>query len=133
MHGVSALLARGLRWDGPPDWKEFLETQRSHTEVRHALLSDLLGRLDDSARRAGLAWVGLKGVALHARGLYRPGERPMSDIDLLVRASDVQAAVEVLIAEGFRESAVLVRHHTGGVARHRRNTPSGTEPSAPVF
>ena len=36
--------------------------------------------------------VALKGVALHALKIYLPGERPMADIDLLVRSCDGEAA-----------------------------------------
>jgi hypothetical protein len=116
MHGVSPLLARNLRWDGPPDWRRFLEDQRAHTEARHVRIQELLDRLDEGARRAGLAWLGLKGTALYALGLYRPGERPMGDVDLLVHEADVPSATRVLGGLGFRETLVTWKHREFEVA-----------------
>jgi hypothetical protein len=84
MHGVSPLLSRALRWQGPAGWTRFLEEQRAHTATRHARIAELLLRLDQRAREAGVAAVALKGVALHAFGVYQAGERPMADVDLLV-------------------------------------------------
>src|ERR1700736_5249036 len=55
MHGVSPLLLRALRWQGPADWIEFLEEQRAHTAKRHLRIEDLLLRLDQRAREAGIA------------------------------------------------------------------------------
>jgi hypothetical protein len=60
--------------------------------ARMANINGLLERMDTDARRAGLALVALKGAALHARGLYIPGERPMADIDLLVSEQDAGPA-----------------------------------------
>src|ERR1700688_997146 len=66
MHGISPLLSRTLRWQGPAGWNGFLEEQRTHTAKRHVRIDDLLMHLDQRAREAGVAAVALKGVALHA-------------------------------------------------------------------
>jgi hypothetical protein len=92
IHGISPLLATGLPWRGPEAWHEFLEMQRDHTRRRHERVLGLLARLDEAARKRGVSMVALKGAALHDLGIYQPGERPMSDIDLLVRPCDGQAA-----------------------------------------
>jgi len=110
IHGVSALLAVTLKWDGPPDWRRFLDTQRSHVAARHRRIEDLLNQLDERAREKGVPFVGLKGVALHALGLYRPGERPMADVDLLVPPVNGDRAVQVLESLGFSESFAYWRH-----------------------
>jgi hypothetical protein len=102
MHGVSPLLSRTLRWQGPVGWAEFLEEQRAHTTQRHTRIADLLQRLDRGAREAGVAAIALKGASLHAMGLYTAGDRPMADIDVLVRPSDVHSAVRLLTSLGFR-------------------------------
>ena len=96
MHGVSPLLSRTLRWQGPVGWAEFLEEQRAHTTQRHARIDELLRRLDQGARESGVAAVALKGAALHAMGLYAAGDRPMADIDLLVRPGDVEVPAQML-------------------------------------
>jgi hypothetical protein len=104
MHGVSPLLSRTLHWRGPAGWMQFLAAQRAHTAKRHARVAELLSRIDHAARAAGVAAVALKGVALHAMGVYAVGDRPMSDIDLLVRPADSERASRVLRSLGFRET-----------------------------
>jgi hypothetical protein len=46
--------------------------------------------------------VALKGAALHNMGLYRPGERPMADLDFLVEEPDLVAATQLLEAQSFQ-------------------------------
>lgn len=104
MHGVSPLLSRVLQWQGPPGWVRFLEQQRSHTAKRHARIAELLQSIDRRAREADIAALALKGPALHAMDLYAIGERPMADVDLLVRPRDLQRAVGLLKSLGYQES-----------------------------
>ncbi|HEY3658069.1 MAG TPA: nucleotidyltransferase family protein [Steroidobacteraceae bacterium] len=106
LHGVSPLLSRTLRWQGPPDWAAFLDEQRAHTALRHVRIRELLRRIDLRAREEGVGAVALKGAALHAMGLYAAGERPMADIDLLVRPADAERAARMLESLGFYESCV---------------------------
>jgi hypothetical protein len=112
MHGVSPLLARRLRWSGTASWQAFLERQRQHTFDRHLNLVALLERLDALARESGLGIVALKGVALHAIALYAPGERPMADIDLLVRERDLPGTVALLERIGYLECSHSRRERT---------------------
>jgi hypothetical protein len=104
MHGVSPLLSRALRWQGPMGWTGFLEEQRVQTAKRHGRIDELLWGLDQRARDAGIAVVALKGVALHAFGVYQAGDRPMADVDLLVRPEDSPRATKMLESLGFAES-----------------------------
>jgi len=62
------------------------------------------------ARGAGVALVALKGAALLAVDLYSTGERPMGDIDLLVRALDTQANSRVLEGCGYSAAFSTRRH-----------------------
>jgi Uncharacterised nucleotidyltransferase len=103
MHGISSLLLRSLTWQGPEDWQQFLEQQRIHIAKRHARFDDLLERVDRRSRAACIAVIALKGVALHEMGLYEPGERPMADIDLLVRPADADGMAGILESLGYRE------------------------------
>ena len=112
IHGISPLLADTLRWVGPPDWSEFLAEQKAHTKARFSRISELLRLLDREARNQDLPLVALKGVALHAREIYAPGERPMADIDLLVRGGDSERAKQLLESLGFRQSLHSSRHTT---------------------
>ncbi len=104
IHGVSPLLSRALRWQGPAEWLKFLENQRAHTALRHGRIEGLLRLIDHRTREAGIAAVALKGVALHALDIYCAGERPMADVDLLVRPQDAREAVKVLEGLGYSES-----------------------------
>jgi hypothetical protein len=112
MHGVSALLSSTLRWEGPPGWVQFLEVQRAHTLGRHGRIVALLRLIDSRARDEGLAAVALKGAALHAIGLYAAGERPMADLDLLVRSEDLDAAARMLFTLGYHEAGTTWKHRS---------------------
>lgn len=103
IHGISPLLGRTSRWQGPAAWRDFLATQTLHTAQRFARMQQLLQLIDGASREAAVPVVPLKGAALHALGIYAPGERPMADIDLLVRAEDVPRFASVLGALGFTE------------------------------
>jgi hypothetical protein len=104
IHGVSPLLSTTLRWRGPRGWVQFLEEQRAHTAERHLRIEELLTIIDRRARAEGIAVVALKGAALHAAGLYSPGERPMADVDLLVRPRDSAGMTGILQSLAFYES-----------------------------
>ena len=110
IHGVSGLLARALRWQGPSGWGELLEQQRQFTLQRQPRIQELLGLLDAQARARGVAFIALKGASLHARGVYAPGERPMADIDLLVNAEQVEQASSLITDLGFLPGPVTWKH-----------------------
>jgi hypothetical protein len=107
IHGIAPLLAASLRWQGPADWVTFLAEQRANTKSRHRRIEALQQLIDSRAREAALAIVPLKGAALHTGGVYAPGERPMADLDLLVRESDLASATRLLEALGYRETVTF--------------------------
>jgi Uncharacterised nucleotidyltransferase len=57
-----------------------------------------------------VAITALKGAALHALGVYRAGERPMADVDLLVRSSGLEPAARVLRQMGYVNSSTSWKH-----------------------
>ncbi|HEY4145052.1 nucleotidyltransferase family protein [Pinirhizobacter sp.] len=109
IHGVAPLMAKCQAWQGP-HWSAFTASQREHVEVRHQRIEDLLSRIDQQACIAGIATVPLKGSALHAIGLYQAGDRPMADIDLLVREGDIDAMTAVLQGLGYVQSFSVWKH-----------------------
>jgi len=123
MHGVSSLLSLTLNWQGPAGWARFLDEQRAHTAQRFLRIQQLLSLIDYCARDRDLTLVGLKGVALHARGLYAPGERPMADIDLLAREQDMDPAAQMIEALGYRRTLANWRHWVFEPDEHR--APAG--------
>lgn len=104
MQGISALLDRSLRWRCPLGWQEFLKSQRMHIAGRQLKIQTLLADIDSHARQRGVALVALKGAALHANGIYQPGERPMADIDLLAQATDAEAVAQLLERCGYENT-----------------------------
>jgi hypothetical protein len=54
--------------------------------------------------------VALKGAALYESGIYEAGERPMGDIDLLVRDQDATAIARVLDACDYTPAFTIHRH-----------------------
>jgi hypothetical protein len=133
-HGVSPLLCRLSSWQHPA-WRRFLHGQREHVEHRHRRIAALLKRIDAGAYAAGVPVVALKGSALHAIGLYVAGDRPMADIDLLVREHDAAATVGLLHDLGYVESFVQWKHRVfkpvagepvAGLGEHR-DTPVNIE------
>lgn len=115
MHGVSPMLATVLRWRGPDAWVQFLEQQRAHTAARHLRIEELLRHIDRRACQAGIPVLAMKGIALHAAGIYGAGDRPMADIDLLARPGDYGEIVVLLQSLGY--------HETGSTLRDREFSP----------
>jgi hypothetical protein len=133
-HGVSPLLSRVSYWQHP-GWKRFLAEQREHVALRQQRIALLLERIDAEARAAGLTLVPLKGSTLHAIGLYAAGDRPMADIDLLVRDTDAERAAALLEELGYVESFAQWKHRVfkpaqgeafAGLGEHR-DTPINIE------
>jgi len=105
IHGISPLLAGRQKWQAPEGWQNFLQAQRSHTAARYARMAALLEDIDYRAVREGLAFLPLKGAALHRLELYSPGDRPMADIDLLVRPEQLGSMSRLLEELGYRSVA----------------------------
>jgi len=113
IQGISGLLCTCLRWsDAPGPWRSFLEQQRDHTAVRHRRMREVLLELDSAAKTHGIPILGMKGSALQRLDVYAPGERPMSDIDLLAHPADAAGVAQILCSIGFREDSVTERHVT---------------------
>ncbi|HLZ97906.1 MAG TPA: nucleotidyltransferase family protein [Steroidobacteraceae bacterium] len=130
MHGVSPLLSKTLRWRGPAAWMVFLEEQQTHTAARHRRITELLTDIDERGRTEGVAAVALKGAALHAIGLYAIGERPMADIDLLVKPADAERTARLVESLGFYEARAnwrerlfipVAAHAAGALGEHSSN------------
>jgi len=110
MHGISGLLAGRLLWVGARGWREFLVAQREHIARRNARLREFLGTVAERFQSQGIPVQALKGAALWPLGLYTEGERPMADLDLLVRVQDTRHAGDILEDLGLRESHRTVKH-----------------------
>jgi predicted nucleotidyltransferase len=110
IQGTSALLANRLRWQGPAGWQEFLESQREFGLERERAVDQLLSRLDSALRDTSAAAVALKGSALRRLALYAPGERPMSDVDILVDAAGRERVAAAMAKLGYVPAYDTPRH-----------------------
>lgn len=72
-------------------------------------MTHLLERLAIAFEAAGVPVMALKGAALNLTIYSRPDERPMDDLDLLVRPEMAEAAAEVLERSGCLRGEALVR------------------------
>ena len=109
MHGVSALLAGRLRWQGAQVWNKFLAEQKEQGKLRLRRTRQLLSDIDAAAKLAQVPLVALKGSALLDLELYAAGERPMSDIDLLSFDRDMELAGRLIESIGFAEGLTTWR------------------------
>lgn len=111
MQGISAMLAHSLRWNGPQCWQDFLLRQSEESRLRHDKIGKVLAAIDAASRRHSIALIALKGSALREFGLWRmPFERPMGDVDLLVRPHELDALSQALNSIGYEHSYVSRRH-----------------------
>ena len=124
MHGVSALLSTRLKWNAPSGWMNFLQAQRNRRSGS-SFANQARPVRSTPGRADNIPLVGLKGVALHAAGFYRAGERPMADIDLLVRQRDAAPAVRLLESLGFHEAYSNWKHKVFAPEFHETATDLG--------
>jgi hypothetical protein len=104
VHGLAPLLyvhARAAGVQLPPAAKRKLQGLylRHHhaNQVRTGVLRDILS----AYAAAGVPALVLKGAALSHTVYPEPGLRPMSDLDILVRATDLRRAQSLLAGLGF--------------------------------
>jgi hypothetical protein len=132
MHGIAPLLSFRPWHSAPPGWQPFLQAQRDHTAARHLRLIALLEQIDQQARRAGLVVQALKGAALHQLQIYTPGMRPMADIDLLIRPSDLERASQLVQLLGYRVLYDSRRERTFAPPQAATFNPLGEHRDNPV-
>lgn len=133
-HGIAPLLNRFSTWQRL-SWRCFLQEQRRHVAERHQRIQALLTNIDAAAYAVGVPVMALKGSALHAIGLYAPGDRPMADIDLLVRSRDVERMSALVRGLGYESSFAIWKHRVfkpteGGAVKslgEHRDTPINIE------
>jgi hypothetical protein len=125
MHGISGLLAGALPWRGPDGWAEFLGQQREHIARRQVRIQELLAAVGERFQHEGIPVQALKGAALELEGLYRHGQRPMADLDLLTSPQHAVPAGKILEGLGLRESLRTFRHRVFEPRDSTRARPFG--------
>jgi hypothetical protein len=128
IQGTSALLANRLRWKGPAEWHEFLATQRGFGLERERAVDRLLADLDAALRATGATAVALKGSALRRLALYAPGERPMSDVDIFIRADERERIARAMASFDYVPAYDTPRHAVYEPARKHETVDFGEHP-----
>jgi hypothetical protein len=102
-HGLAPLLA----WTGVSGYREDLARSTLAWATTDIAIRGLVSSLDAAGVRAAL----IKGAS-YAPILYdHPAERPMTDVDLLVRVEDHARAMRVLSNAGFLQGNSAALHH----------------------
>jgi len=93
----------------PTPARDALEAARDAQALQHALLQADLARLGDAVADAGVTVLLLKGTALWANRGFGPGDRHVSDIDLLVPPRALRPLAEALVARDFSPLRQVLR------------------------
>lgn len=104
-----------------PDLVDHLADARSATTTRWGALTDRLDPLLQAWADAGIAATLLKGAALVRAGIVPAGERPMADLDVLVRRDDVERAHEIAVGHGF--ASTTNEHHWAHARTRHHHLP----------
>lgn len=97
---IGSFLAEAGSSAGSP-WSESLIRVWRQVAAEQALVQETLATLGAAAQSEGFPVLALKGADLAFR-LYRPGQRPSHDLDLLVFPEALERAQTILKAAGFR-------------------------------
>lgn len=137
LHGVTPLLAPRLRAlpDVPDAVQAAIQTAYWRNHFRNRTLLDALRQVLRAADARGIAVIPLKGALLATRYYPDPALRPMSDLDLMVRAADLPALADLLRACGYasapvQPALVAAAHQNPLFAEHRC---VGTRDGVPIL
>jgi len=91
----------GLEGPNLQSWKRQLYASAGIETV----FEGIVHRLGETLGQAGIAWAPVKGMGLIGTVYRSPGERPTGDVDILVSASNLEAAVAALARDGWQSVA----------------------------
>lgn len=134
LHGVGALLgARGAA-PGPAWFKTFLDEQRDNAAARVTRLVRESFTVRAEADRTGIDLVPLKGAALAQFSDFPLAQRPMNDIDLLVRENQRPQLEKLLHSLDYQLSEASPRHWEFTCQRYNTSVVylEGDHPDNPV-
>ena len=112
VHGVAPLLyqkIRGAVWLAEPT-RTWLAEQYTFNSQRIAKMQAELKEILAMFAQHNLPLMPLKGSILSAEYYQDPGQRPMADLDLLIRAGDFEASAYLLKQLGYEREVVHWKH-----------------------
>lgn len=113
----SSLKRNDLLSSLPPDLAEYLAEIYTLNHNRNLRIIEQSHEIARLLNEAGIEPVFLKGAAYLLQGLYQdPGDRIMSDIDILIHPDQIQQAANILYQNGYSHPEVLAnddfeKHH----------------------
>ncbi|RJP39309.1 MAG: hypothetical protein C4547_03625 [Phycisphaerales bacterium] len=116
----------------PPSAKRILDGYRASVAARNAYQITRMRPVFRELGAAGVECLLLKGAALNLTLYAAPGVRDMSDIDLLIRPGDLEAADGALRAAGCRRGAEPVRADFFPRFYYEREYLTGDQPSVRI-
>ncbi len=103
------------RWGDrlPSAVRQKLTASLSGNTARNILLARQIRDIHAMFESAGIPCIFLKGAACLIRGLYPPGWRFLSDLDIQVQIADAPRAFDLLVQHGFQvvEDGIEQAHH----------------------
>ena len=122
IHGITSLVSKNLKsYKEVPEKIRILLNHTYHITLRkNVVLYDALQKILYTFARYNVAAIPLKGIYL-AETLYKDiGLRQMSDIDLLLKESDVNMAIDLLTGLGFVASGRIKSKYINStvIAKH---------------
>jgi Uncharacterised nucleotidyltransferase len=118
----------------PQELQDYLHQLHQANIVRNAALRRGMEELLNFFGQRGIVPLLLKGAATFCDDLYGdPGARVMGDLDILVRAEEVETAHQILLELGYREipNPGIVFDNIGTDERHH-HLPRYFKPKTPV-
>ncbi len=151
-HGLAPLLPVAAAQRAPPDFQREIEKARRFVLARNILQLEAASQIQRELAGAQVPAALIKGAALLQEEIYAPGERAMSDVDVLVRKEDLARACDILRQAGWQPGDFSGRgpglharqgaghHHLswiksggGGLALDLHFTPSSGERRLPPW
>jgi len=105
----SDLLQRQVEMRPPPAETRPIVVPPSPLSFRNVRMMHLLERIATRFNEAKVPLMALKGAALNLTLYEQPDQRPMGDLDLMVRHEDIESACALLEAMGGLRGEPLVR------------------------
>jgi hypothetical protein len=114
----SGLKRQGLWGELPVGFTDYLESLHYLNTLRNQEVLEEIALISGLFERAGIESVALKGAAYLLLGLYKdPGDRVLTDIDLLVSETESKDALRILKEAGFAYCGWSTSLHFERIAR----------------
>ena len=95
-HRIAAALALACRRTGARHYPAAFDRELYWATARSLLINDEMSKAGAALACAGVPWVTIKGADLASRVYAHPGERVLTDVDIVVKRNDLGRALACL-------------------------------------